>query len=157
MGAPTSGMICGRKELVRACYLQNWGIGRAMKVGKEGIAGLLAALERWYGRDTAAEERRHEEIARALGGRRHGHRAEVEVGSGARQLANVLREGKPPVWVADVRETSLVLDLRALGADEARLVSERISHWKEHPHAPQEDVPYHDLYWSERRLLSWPD
>ncbi len=32
MGAPTSGMICGRKELIRACYLQNWGIGRAMKV-----------------------------------------------------------------------------------------------------------------------------
>src|SRR5262249_50706550 len=47
IGAPTSGLICGRKNLVRACYLQNWGIGRAMKVGKEGIVGLMAALEVW--------------------------------------------------------------------------------------------------------------
>jgi hypothetical protein len=22
---------------------------------------------------------------------------------------------------------------------------------------PTEDVPYHDLYWSEARLLRWPD
>src|SRR5207249_9411219 len=50
MGAPTSGLLCGHKDLIRACYLQNWGIGRAMKVGKEGIAGLIAAVERWYGR-----------------------------------------------------------------------------------------------------------
>ncbi|MCB1019187.1 MAG: aminotransferase class V-fold PLP-dependent enzyme, partial [Acidobacteria bacterium] len=39
MGAPTSGMICGKLDLVRACYLQNYGVGRAMKVGKEGVAG----------------------------------------------------------------------------------------------------------------------
>jgi L-seryl-tRNA(Ser) seleniumtransferase len=38
-------MVCGRRDLVRAVYAQNRGIGRGMKVGKEGIIGLMAALE----------------------------------------------------------------------------------------------------------------
>src|SRR5581483_9141594 len=66
MGAPTSGLICGRKELVRACYLQNWGIGRAMKVGKEGIVGLMAALERWCSLDREAELGRYQEVIAVL-------------------------------------------------------------------------------------------
>lgn len=47
----TSGIAAGREELVRALYLQNRGIGRTMKVGKEGIIGAMAALERWATRD----------------------------------------------------------------------------------------------------------
>jgi L-seryl-tRNA(Ser) seleniumtransferase len=39
---------------VRAAYLQNGGIGRGMKVGKEGIAGTIAALQAWEQRDHAA-------------------------------------------------------------------------------------------------------
>jgi L-seryl-tRNA(Ser) seleniumtransferase len=54
LGAPTSGIIAGRKDLVRAAFLQNCGIGRGMKVGKESIAGLIAALEAWEQRDHAA-------------------------------------------------------------------------------------------------------
>ncbi|SHF28893.1 D-glucosaminate-6-phosphate ammonia-lyase [Thermoanaerobacter uzonensis DSM 18761] len=42
---PTSGFICGKKELIEACRLQYKGIGRAMKVGKEQIMGLISALE----------------------------------------------------------------------------------------------------------------
>ena len=41
-------------DLVRAAFLQNGGIGRGMKVGKEGIAGAIAALEAWERRDHAA-------------------------------------------------------------------------------------------------------
>lgn len=51
LGGPTSGIVTGRKDLVRAAYLQNRGIGRGMKVGKESIAGLMAALEAWEVRD----------------------------------------------------------------------------------------------------------
>ncbi len=54
LGGPTSGIIAGRKPLVRAAYLQNRGIGRGMKVGKESVAGLIAALEAWERRDHAA-------------------------------------------------------------------------------------------------------
>ena len=61
LGGPTAGIIAGRRDLVRACYLQNTGIARGMKVGKESIAGVIAALEAWSARDHAAvraEERK---------------------------------------------------------------------------------------------------
>jgi L-seryl-tRNA(Ser) seleniumtransferase len=57
----TAGLVAGRKELVRAVYAQNRGIGRGMKVGKEGIIGLMAALElraRTDVRDWQAEQDR---------------------------------------------------------------------------------------------------
>ena len=47
MRCTTAGIIAGRKDLVRAAFLQNFGIGRSMKIGKEGIAGVIAALEAW--------------------------------------------------------------------------------------------------------------
>lgn len=40
----TAGVVCGRRDLVEAVNLQNRGIGRPMKVGKEGIFGVMAAL-----------------------------------------------------------------------------------------------------------------
>lgn len=58
IGAPTSGLICGRKDLTEACYLQNKGIGRAMKASKEGIYGLMIALRKWATRNHAAEQER---------------------------------------------------------------------------------------------------
>lgn len=51
LGGPTSGICAGDKDFVRNIYLQNRGIGRGMKVGKEGIAGVIAALESWKQRD----------------------------------------------------------------------------------------------------------
>ena len=51
LGSPTSGIVTGSKDLIRACYLQNRGIGRGMKVGKETIIGVSAALTAWKSRD----------------------------------------------------------------------------------------------------------
>ncbi|WP_116134129.1 aminotransferase class V-fold PLP-dependent enzyme [Tropicimonas sp. IMCC34043] len=51
LSGPTSGLVAGRKDLVRAAYIQNHGIGRGMKVGKESIAGVMAALDAWERRD----------------------------------------------------------------------------------------------------------
>ena len=45
LSGTTAGVVCGREDLVRAVNLQNRGIGRPMKVGKEGIVGAMAALE----------------------------------------------------------------------------------------------------------------
>lgn len=45
LDAPTSGIVCGRGDLIEAVAMQNLGIGRAMKVGKEGMIGTIAALE----------------------------------------------------------------------------------------------------------------
>jgi L-seryl-tRNA(Ser) seleniumtransferase len=58
-GPQASGLILGRKELVAACALNgnpNHSIGRPMKVGKEEIAGLVAAVERYVCLDHSARE-----------------------------------------------------------------------------------------------------
>lgn len=48
LGGATSGIIAGRRDLVHACHMhQTVGIGRPMKVGKEGVVSVIAALTRW--------------------------------------------------------------------------------------------------------------
>ena len=48
----TAGVVAGRRDLVDAVYLQNRGIGRGMKAGKEAIFGVMAALEYRMEQDT---------------------------------------------------------------------------------------------------------
>ena len=64
LGGPTGGIVAGGRDLVRAAYLQNAGIGRGMKVGKEGVAGTIAALETWERRDHPAVRAREAEALR---------------------------------------------------------------------------------------------
>lgn len=44
---PTSGLVIGKKQPVEWVKRQSQGIGRAMKVGKEGILGLTLAIENY--------------------------------------------------------------------------------------------------------------
>jgi len=48
---PTSGLVIGKKRYVDWVKLQANGIGRAMKVGKEGIIGLTQAIESYLTMD----------------------------------------------------------------------------------------------------------
>jgi uncharacterized pyridoxal phosphate-dependent enzyme len=63
LGGPTAGIIAGRRDLVRACYAQQRGIGRPMKAGKEAVMGVISALERWESLDHARIETLVEEKA----------------------------------------------------------------------------------------------
>lgn len=54
LGGATAGLIAGKKELVHACYMNDMGIGRPMKVGKEGVIGVISAIESWLTRDREA-------------------------------------------------------------------------------------------------------
>jgi len=54
LSGPTAGIISGKKKFIRSAYLQNCGIGRTMKIGKEGIIGAMTALECWGERDHKA-------------------------------------------------------------------------------------------------------
>src|SRR5206468_1920573 len=118
---PTSGFVAGRAALVAACRAQERGVARAMKVGKEAILGLLAAIEAYAGRDEAAEHGRQgaivSEILSALGDLPHTRVAEApdEVGRSivrvalspdagalgftATDLARALADGTPRVTV----------------------------------------------------------
>ena len=53
--ATTSGFVTGKKIYIDSIQRQYEGIGRPMKVGKEGIMGLLKALELYEKKDTAKE------------------------------------------------------------------------------------------------------
>lgn len=119
-GAPTSGFVCGRGELIGACVLQEQGIGRAMKVGKETLAGLRQAVREWAERDPASDGERLEARVAALRsalaeleprvrvGVRHDAtrgipRLAVQVADPAllRRMVAALRNGDPVVYTRD--------------------------------------------------------
>lgn len=61
--ATTSGFVTGRADIVTNVRKQYQGIGRAMKVGKEQIVGLLEALDQYDEKDPADVAKRNNELA----------------------------------------------------------------------------------------------
>jgi L-seryl-tRNA(Ser) seleniumtransferase len=132
LGGPTSGIVAGSRALVQAAALQNRGIGRGMKVGKESIAGVMAALQAWGRRDhQAIRDRERQALAlwmQALapyaavqcsivpdptGNPLDRLRVRVLPGSGwtARRLADALAAADPPVMVRDYQTDLGYFDL----------------------------------------------
>ncbi|MFB3903978.1 MAG: aminotransferase class V-fold PLP-dependent enzyme [Acidobacteriota bacterium] len=57
-GPQCAGLLLGRKDLCQAAWINSaphHAFGRSLKVGKEEIIGMLAAVEMWYRRDHQAE------------------------------------------------------------------------------------------------------
>lgn len=57
-GPQAAGLLLGRKDIVKAAWLHSaphHAFGRSLKVGKEEIMGMLAAVEAWVKRDYQAE------------------------------------------------------------------------------------------------------
>jgi D-glucosaminate-6-phosphate ammonia-lyase len=60
-GPAATGLLIGRKELVRAASLQaspHQSFGRTMKIGREQMVGALVALEHWLERDPDGDQSR---------------------------------------------------------------------------------------------------
>jgi len=146
---PTSGFICGRKDLIEACRMQYRGIGRPMKIGKEGIIGLIAALEAYRGVDEAraarlmqkaqwmAEALRNipgvktsvvqDEAGRAI------YRTEVRIdkavtGISAFEVIKSLEDGDPAIYTRNhyANIGIILLDPRPLAEGEEKIVVERL-------------------------------
>lgn len=149
LSGPTSGIVTGRKDLVRAAYLQNRGVARAMKVGKESIAGTMAALEAWEKRDHAGIRRREEAALNLWKGALQGipgiaahiipdptanplDRLQIFVSPESRftaaGLASALAAGSPPIIVRshEVERGHFFLDPCNLHPGEAEIVAERL-------------------------------
>ncbi|MBE0531823.1 MAG: aminotransferase class V-fold PLP-dependent enzyme [Rhodospirillales bacterium] len=184
LGGPTAGIVAGRKDLVRAAYLQNRGIGRPMKVGKEGVVGTMAALEAWERRDHAAARERElanvrhwmEALAGVPGLRLDIHpdwtgnpidRLKItvvakEAGLHAWELADRLASGRPSIQVRDdlIEHGCFFLDPCNLTAEEAAIVGRRI---EEEVASAQRRGDGLVVSLSERRKgrveagLKWPD
>lgn len=146
-GGPTSGFVAGRADLVDACELQQRGIARAMKVGKETLAGLAVAMERYATRDEAAEEQRRAEVLRVLEeglGRipgvvaaRHADEAGRSIervslrypGGDLAALVKKLAGGSPSIRTRNhhLKEGYVLIDPRELDVDQARTIVARVA------------------------------
>ena len=62
MGSLTAGIIAGRKKFIKNVYLQNLGIGRGMKAGKESIYAAIIGVEFWYKRNLKRELNKQNKI-----------------------------------------------------------------------------------------------
>lgn len=184
LGGPTSGICAGRKDLIRNIYLQNRGIGRGMKVGKEGIAGVIAALQAWKSRDHAGIRAR-ERVALdlwldTLVGR-DGIAASIvpdptdnpldrlkvvvepeTARITAWDLAHSLASGAQPVIVRDheAEQGYLVLDPCNLHPGEENIVAERLLEELERARQSNEIIRTpraEHLLAQEKSILNWPD
>lgn len=144
IGGPTSGIVAGRADLVAACRAQSRGIGRPMKIGKEGILGLLAALAGYLDRDVERERIRNGEIVDRLlagfAGVGEPKRLIDEAGRGieragiqldpetAAALARHLESGHPPIYTRlnQLASGMVAFDPRPLAEDDVDLVIARV-------------------------------
>ena len=136
LNGPTSGFVCGRADLVAAARAQYGGVGRPMKVGKEAVLALCAALTEYPNRpDRSGQERDRmqwlcddlnqvpglragiaaDEAGRAI------YRANVHVdpagfGMDAIELTTRLRQGTPAIFTRDyyANTGSFMVDPRPL-------------------------------------------
>ncbi len=152
LGPQASGLLLGREDLIEAarpCMSPFGGIGRGMKVGKEEVMGLLAAVERYMKVDHEAEmrelERRVSEMIATLSKvkgitpRRHVPvianvvpHLEItwEEGSGKPTSAEVVKrlmDGDPPIHIQNRGAAALLVSVWMMRGNEHRIVARRLA------------------------------
>lgn len=151
-GPQATGLILGRRDLVEACRLNDnphSAIGRPMKVGKEEIAALVAALEVFVARDEAEEmaeyQRRGDQIVAMLDGipgvcartllddpraRPTVPRVYIdlapECGLTGRQVREAMLAGDPPIVIGETSEGVSVAVQLLDGEDQVHQVGARL-------------------------------
>jgi D-glucosaminate-6-phosphate ammonia-lyase len=169
-GPAASGFLAGRRDLVLSATLQQqdmyihpamWsgpfgdlgpefsadpprqGVGRMLKVGREEIAGLIAALEDYVQRDHAAEAARNLAVSTEIADRLQAVRGATVSPSGsvvvvdfsesggpsrAAEVVRKLREGSPRVFCQDswIHEGVLVIQPSTVRDDEVDVLVERV-------------------------------
>lgn len=147
LGGPTSGFICGKRKYMEACRMQYKGIGRAMKVGKEAISGLIVALNQYSSKNDHVNEQiermtklceklnqidglvctvKQDEAGRPI------YRAQIEVkkeaGITAKTLLEKLESGNPAIYLRHhyANVGILSVDPRPLLPGQEELIFEKI-------------------------------
>ena len=152
-GPQSTGLIVGRRDLVDACFLlgaPHHGIARGFKVGKEEMAGLLAAVQRYIEQDEEARLQWTERFVASLVERLGGQQLSVErsfpneagqpmpralcrvlgerAASRRDAMVVLLRSGDPSVevGVADADADSFYVNPMTVDPDEADTLLERL-------------------------------
>jgi D-glucosaminate-6-phosphate ammonia-lyase len=151
LGPQCSGLLLGRKDLIDAalpCMSPNGGIGRGMKVGKEEIVGLLAAVERYLKVDHDAEIRELEsrvthmkgQLAAAKGVTAERHVPvianevphllltwdETALKLTAQDVTKKLSDGQPSIAVLNQGPGNVLVSVWMMRRDEHRVVAKRL-------------------------------
>ncbi len=146
IGGPNgTGILVGRRDLIRLATLQAApyrGIGRAMKVDRSQIVGLIVALKLWMERDEEEEFqgwlRRARWIAGELRGARGVSASEVMADAVKRHVQTIitlndglmasevvlnLRRGNPSIWVNYIEPNGIGIDPSLLRDGEERVLA----------------------------------
>ena len=183
LSGPTAGIVASRKDFVRACFLQNTGIGRGFKAGKESVVGTMAALTAWGKRDHAAVRAREQSYLDEWQARFVNmpgitvtvvpdptnnplDRMKIKVDATlakitAWDLADRLAAGSPPVIVRDheVEQHLFFLDPCNLHSGQATIVADRIVEECQRALShPQAATTLAERYQKKMKsMLNWPD
>ncbi|MCK2241941.1 MULTISPECIES: hypothetical protein [unclassified Crossiella] len=142
-GPQSSGLVLGRRSLIEGCRVHgspNHGVGRGMKVGKEELLGLLAAVEwnlaqdetavlagyeaavdRWLTGLAAVPGVRLERGYPSEAGQPHS-RAIVHIGPDRDRVVAALLAGEPRVAVGVLGADAIALNPQTVAAEEVDLV-----------------------------------
>ena len=151
-GPQASGLLLGRKDLIEASFPAMspfGGIGRGMKVGKEELCGLLAAVERYLKVDHQAEMRELEvrvasiraALKRIAGVETDRHVPVIanEVphvtvrwdesarGLTSQEVSAKLLAGDPPIHVQRPEKGQLLISVWMMRGDEHKIVGRRLA------------------------------
>lgn len=155
-GAPnSSGILCGRKDLVEAASMQGFigfessgsrSFGRPMKLDRQEIVAVVVALQEWFSLDHETRLRGYERMVRSIAERLQGlpavtttllpagggptTRLEVTVqprpnGRSAAEVAQLLRDGNPSIRVG-VRGDVLSLSMSTVTPGDETVIAERL-------------------------------
>lgn len=142
---PTSGFIAGRHDLIAACELQQRGIARTMKVGKEQLVGLHAALERYVARDAVVDAKERAAVLDVLmvglatipgisvtrhrdEAGRNIERIALRCRGDLRQLIRDLAAGSPSIRTRNhhIDDGYVLIDPREIDTDQAHTIVTRV-------------------------------
>lgn len=146
---PTSGIVLGKGEFINTLKMQSKGIGRVMKVGKEGILALTKAIELYINKNKLSLDEQRERLkdfnnklnnidgikAQCVqdGSGRAIIRGELSfdsniLGKDALQISKELKEGAIKIYTRDYRanEGKIEIDIRDVNCDELVIIYEKI-------------------------------
>ena len=141
LNGPTCGFICGEKQLIWACKQQYKGIGRAMKVSKEAMVGLITALEN-YGKAEESYKEQMERLSEKLNNIkgissyvakdevRDFYRAAIKLEpSVAKELNEKLKNDDPAIFLRPyyINQGILFVDPRGLKTGQEDIITQKIT------------------------------
>jgi D-glucosaminate-6-phosphate ammonia-lyase len=144
-GPQCAGLLLGRKDLLQAAWINSaphHAFGRSLKVGKEEIMGMLAAVEAWVTRDHDAEWKQWEawlgtirekvttvatvktEIMQPNGPSNYAPTMRIswdaaKLGAGGNEVAAALLEGSPRIVITAGQNSLTVMPYMMMPGDDA--------------------------------------